>query len=172
MSNYVWCDYESVCDDLVSASAIDSGSDSATMASAVIVSTVAKIQGLQQYSSEAEPRTQDQVTRSNAQTVTLPMLTHSYFRHACVNVVWIRSIISAHNSAFGAAIEGQTKGRSRISRDSNVVDIDGQEWKVGRVSCYEWKSENALVDLTFQVPLKSLNYRRRRRHVLKYTKYN
>jgi hypothetical protein len=89
VSSYVRCEYESDYNDLISASASDSdsGSDSATITSAVNLSTVARIQGLQQRSSGAELRTQDQVERSNAQTVTLPILTHSYVRYACVNVV-------------------------------------------------------------------------------------
>jgi hypothetical protein len=73
--------------DSVSDGDSDSGSDSATIASAVIVSTVATIQGLQQQSSGVELRTQDQVERSNLQTVTLPILMHSFVRYACVNVV-------------------------------------------------------------------------------------
>jgi hypothetical protein len=50
VSNCVCCEYASDYNDLISASASDSdsGSDSATKASAVIVSTVATIQGLQQ----------------------------------------------------------------------------------------------------------------------------
>jgi hypothetical protein len=119
VSNYVWCEHESDCNDLISASASDSGSDfakiasavivskallsasasnsgsgsdNATIASAVIVSTVARIQGLQQQPSGAELRIQDQVERSNPQTVTLRILIHSYVRYACVNVVWMRCI--------------------------------------------------------------------------------
>jgi hypothetical protein len=82
----------------------------------------------------------------------------------------MRCMKLAHGSKFGAAIEGQTKGRSRMSRESNVVDFGGQEWKVGLVRRYEWRSESALVVLTFQVPLKSWNCRRR--YILKYTYYN
>jgi hypothetical protein len=84
---YVWCENERECKDLVSASASVSGGDSVAIASAVTLSVVSTIRGLQQHTPEAEPRTQDQVERSNAQTVTLPVLTHSYVRYACVNVV-------------------------------------------------------------------------------------
>jgi hypothetical protein len=47
--SYVWCEYERDYNDLISASASvsGSGSDSATIASAVIVWVVATIQGLQ-----------------------------------------------------------------------------------------------------------------------------
>ena len=68
---YVWCEYESDCNDLISASASDSGGDSAEITSAVILSVVPTIRVLQQYTSEAETRTQDQIQSSNAQTVTL-----------------------------------------------------------------------------------------------------
>jgi hypothetical protein len=87
MSACVRCEYERDCKDLISASASVSGGDSVAIASAVTLSVVSKIRGLQQRISEAELRTQDQVERSNAQTVTLPILTHSYVRYACVNVV-------------------------------------------------------------------------------------
>jgi len=68
----------------------------------------------------------------------------------------------------GAAIEGQTKGRSRMSRD-NLVDVDGQ-LKVSPVRWYEWTSESAFVALILQVDIRSLNCRHRR--VLNCTKYN
>jgi hypothetical protein len=87
VSAYVWCQYESDGKDLISASASDSGGDSVAIASAVNLSVVSTIRRLQQYTSEAGLRTQDQVERSSAQTVTLPILTHSYVRYACVNVV-------------------------------------------------------------------------------------
>jgi hypothetical protein len=87
VSAYVWCEYESDGKDPISASASDSGGDSVAIASAVTLSVVSTTRGLQQYTSEAQPRTQDQVERSNAQTVTLTILIHSYVRYACVNVV-------------------------------------------------------------------------------------
>ena len=59
-------------------------------------------------------------------------------------------IKSAHGSKFGAAIEGQTKGRSRMPRDSNMVDVDRQ-LKVSPVRCYEWTSESAFVPLILLV---------------------
>jgi hypothetical protein len=83
----VWCEYESDCKDPISASASDSGGDSVAIASAVTLSVVSTIRGLQQHTSEAELRNQDQVERSNAQTVTLPIRINSYVRYACVNVV-------------------------------------------------------------------------------------
>jgi hypothetical protein len=174
MSNYVWCEYESDCNDLLSASASasasDSGSDSGTVASAVIVSTFATIQGWQQQSSGAELRTQDQVERSNTQTVTLQILIHSFVRYACVNVVWMRCIQhrtvqhleqpSRDKPKVGPGYRGPTTWRASMDKNWRLV-----------VCRYEWRSESALVALTFQAPLKSLNYRLRR-HVLKYTKYN
>jgi len=51
---HVWCEYESVCNDLRCASASDSGGDSAEITSAVILSIVPTIRVLQQYTSEAE----------------------------------------------------------------------------------------------------------------------
>jgi hypothetical protein len=80
VSAYVRCEYESDCKDPISASASDSAGDSVAIASAVTLSVVSTIRGLQQYTSEAEPRTQDQVEGSNAQTVTLPIFIHSYVR--------------------------------------------------------------------------------------------
>ena len=71
MSTYVWCEYASDCNDFRSASTCDSSDDGAEIISAVILSIVSTIRVLQQYTSEAETRTQDQVQRSNAQTVTL-----------------------------------------------------------------------------------------------------
>ena len=68
---YVWCEYESDYNNLRSASASDSGGDSVVIKSALILSIVPSIRVLQQYTSEAETRTQDQMQRSNAQTVTL-----------------------------------------------------------------------------------------------------
>jgi len=71
VSTYVWCEYASDCKDFRSASTSESSGDGAEIISGVILSIVSTIQVLQQYTSEAETRTQDQVQRSNAQTVTL-----------------------------------------------------------------------------------------------------
>jgi hypothetical protein len=64
------------CNNLKSASS--SESDSAATAGATILSKVETTQKLQPQSSVAEHRTQDQVKRSNTQTVTLLIFIHSY----------------------------------------------------------------------------------------------
>jgi len=66
MFNEVCSEYESILNDLVSASV----SDSEVMVSAVISSTFPTFQGFQQYAPEEGLRKQDRGNRSNKPTVT------------------------------------------------------------------------------------------------------
>jgi hypothetical protein len=156
-SNFVWSECESDCKQLISVVANDS--KNATVTSVVILSTIVTILLLQKLSSEAELGAQDQVERSNAQTITLLIIIHSYIAEACVNLVWMCCVKLAHGLKFGAAVDGQRKGRSWKTKDSKMVDCDGR-LEVIPLRCYGWGVESVRSPV-LQGALESSNCHRR-----------